>query len=259
MSRPRCGEELLAPGHTPPPELGHDAVHVWRAVLDQPAAPVAAMARHLSAEETARADTLAFAQGRRRFVVGRGLLRVILSWYLRVAPAAVPLDRRRDGKPELRGGSRLRFNVTHSAGIVLYAVAWGREVGIDLEVDRPLPRVARIAARALSSRERAVLFRIAPSLRPRAFLQCWTRKEACMKATGEGLVRPPAEVEVTVAPAERPRLLSIGGDRRAARRWELADLVGLSSAVATVAVEGSGWQLGRFLVDPAVLAGEAGP
>lgn len=256
MSRPRCAGEQPVTGAPPPFDLGQDRVHVWRAALDQPAPVVEAMSRHLSADETARADALAFEQGRRRFVVGRGLLRAILSRYLGVDPAEVALSQRPGGKPELAGGTRLRFNVTHSAGIALYAIGDGREVGIDLEVERPVRDVVRLAELSLSRRERTELFRLPLSALSRVFLQCWTRKEACMKAIGEGLVRLPAEVEVTVAPGEPPRLLSVGGDPQTARRWELADLHGIPSAVATVAVEGSGWQLERFVANP---AGESAP
>ncbi|HEX5035642.1 MAG TPA: 4'-phosphopantetheinyl transferase, partial [bacterium] len=109
-------------------------VHLWKANLDQPSARVDNLLRILSREERERADRFHLERDRNRFVVGRGLLRKILGRYLVIDAAAVRFEYNATEKPFLASGSSdLRFNLSHSQGLVVYALALGRDVGVDVE------------------------------------------------------------------------------------------------------------------------------
>ncbi len=225
---------------TPPsePSLAPDEVHVWLASLDRPAASEDAQLRDLLApDEARRADAFAAEDERRRFVVGRGLLRVLLGRYLHEAPAVLRFDYGERGKPTL-AGSTVQFNLSHAGGIVLYAIALGRDVGVDVERLRSLPDLARIARRFFSAWEADTLLQLPAAERERAFFTCWTRKEAYVKALGGGLAVPLDAFDVAFAPDEPPRLLRSTVDARGPACWSLVDLVPEPGFAAAVMVEG---------------------
>ena len=226
---------------SPPPALtlSHDAVHVWRAPLDAPASRVRALKPLLSTDERQRAARYGFARDRRRFVVARATLRLLLGRYLNLAPVRVRLSYGAHGKPALDASQRetdLRFNVTHSEDLALYAFARGRDVGVDLEWVRPLADAQPIAEAFFSARERAALLELAPHQRQQAFYACWTRKEAYLKARGDGLAVPLDQFDVSLAPDEPARLLGVQGDRRERTRWSLRELTPAAGTVAALAV-----------------------
>lgn len=167
------------------PRLRDDEIHVWCVELDE-AADAAALAACLSAAERERADGLPSSTHRRRFVVARATLRQLLGRYLGQEPGAVVFARGAHGKPFLPQGG-LRFNVSHTQGLVLYAIASTREVGVDVEWMRPQVAHERIAARFFSPEEQEVLAQVPAEERRAAFYHIWTRKEAYLKARGDGL------------------------------------------------------------------------
>jgi 4'-phosphopantetheinyl transferase len=226
------------------PAASAGEVHVWALDLDQPDGAVSALARDLTPEERLRADRFHFERDRRRFVAGRGFLRGILGRYLGVEPGRLVIGQAAHGKPVLAAehGDAVRFNLTHSGGRGLLAVACGREVGIDLEQARPLPDALAIGESFFSPRENAVLRGLPPGEREQAFLNCWTRKEAFLKATGKGLLFPMDQLEVSLAPGEPAELLSLSGDRRIVARWRLDAFAPFPGYVAALAVEGWDWQ-----------------
>lgn len=226
--------------------LSGDDVHVWCASLDQPATRFRRLVQTLSADERARAERFHFEQDGRRFTVGRGLLRTILGSYLGVEPSQLQFCYGCRGKPALAsGGGTLRFNLSHSQDLALYAVTRDRAIGIDLECIRPISETEEVAERFFSAREIALLRALPVSISEKreAFFNCWTRKEAYTKASGDGLTRPLDQIEVSLAPGEPARLLCIKGDPREATRWLLHELRPASGYVATLVVEGHGWRL----------------
>ena len=221
--------------------LKKNEVHLWRAELDRDVQPFASI---LSADETLRAERFYFEQHRQRFIVGRGILRNILSRYLAIEPAQLQFEYGSRGKPELSqvfSGAKLQFNLSHSQGLALYGFTCDRRIGVDLEYLRPVPDAQKIAQRFFSDSESASISALPPSEQQKAFYRGWTGKEAYLKATGEGLAGL-EQVEVSPFPDEL-RLIRIGEDVQAASRWTLLSLSPACGYLATVAVEGHDWQM----------------
>ncbi len=227
--------------------LGRDEVHVWRARLDQQTpSQIQSFLHNLAADEQARAEKFYFERDRERFIVARGVLRAILGSYLNRAPECLSFSYSSHGKPALAeesGRDAIRFSVSHSRGVALYAVTSGREVGIDLEHIRFDLAVAEIVERFFSQREVATLRTLPTEVQRQAFFNCWTRKEAYIKARGEGLSLPLDQFDVSLVPGEPAAILDTQRDPSEASRWSLQELTAAVGYVAALAVEGHGWRL----------------
>jgi 4'-phosphopantetheinyl transferase len=226
-------------------DLSRSDVHVWRAGLDAPDSMVESLARSLAEDERRRAARFRLARDRRRFTVGRGLLREILARYLDRDPRALRFVASALGKPSLvpeSGGEGrapdLRFNLSHSGEIALCAVALGREVGVDVEQVRADMATDALAERVFSSRELAALRSLEGTARAEAFFRCWTRKEAYVKARGAGLALSLQSFEVSFGPGEPPALLGNVTDPDETQRWTLLELAAGPGYAAALAVEG---------------------
>src|SRR5439155_15430775 len=171
----------------------------------------------LSASERKRADRFQFDRDRVRFIVRRGLLRQILARYLACDPAEISFTYEARGKPSLANlmeRHSIHVNLSHSHGLALIAVARQHALGFDVERVRPMPEADQIAAKFFSTRENAVLNALPSDSMLEGFFHCWTRKEAYLKATGEGIADSLPEVEVSLTPGRAPELLKIAGDAR---------------------------------------------
>ncbi len=175
----------------------------------------------LAEDELDRAARFRFDRDRDRYVVGRGLLRFLLSAYLRVDPETIRFDYTPYGKPLLEDRS-LSFNLAHSEDRALYVVAPGFEVGVDVEVVNPSLADERVAERFFTSREVADID--AADDRAHAFLTCWTRKEAYIKARGEGLSLPLHDFDVTLRDGVAPRLRWTAWSESEPCTWTLVDV-----------------------------------
>lgn len=226
--------------------LTNDEVHVWRAALDQDPSQINSLLRTLSEDEQARAERFYFQFDRERFIVARGALREILGVYLNRAAKSVSFRYGPHGKPALArdsGGNAIHFNASHSHGVALYAITRGREVGIDLEFIRENLEIDELAERFFSQREIATLRELPVNLRKYAFFLCWTRKEAYIKARGEGLSLALDQFDVSLIPGEPAALLRTQADPDEALRWSLRELSIDPGYVSALAVEGCGWAL----------------
>jgi 4'-phosphopantetheinyl transferase len=241
----------------PPPDtlsLSSHEVHVWRVSLDQPATCVRRLAQTLSDDERARAGRFRFERDHRRFVVGRGVLRAILGRYLGAEPGRLQFRYGARGKPYLAGefdGSPLRFSLAHSHRLALCALTRDREVGVDLEYVRPMPDAPQMVARFFSPHENAVWSELPASQKEQAFYACWTRKEAYIKALGDGLARPLDRFDVSLAPGEPAQLLNVDGEPGEVPRWALETLAPARGYVGALAAEGHGWRLSCWRWEPA--------
>ena len=203
------------------------AVELVRVRLDAELAPTDELAHCLSDAERLRACRFVFERDRRRFIAGRARLRHLLAARLGTRAELVELDYGPRGKPRLAGGfagSDLRFNVSHCEGLAIYAFSRGREVGVDVEAVRELRDADAIAARFFSPHENRSYLALDPRDRPLGFFNCWTRKEAFIKALGEGLYYPLAGFDVSLALGEPARILRVGDVAGSACGWTLHDV-----------------------------------
>jgi 4'-phosphopantetheinyl transferase len=220
------------------PTLSGDALHVWAVPLDRRGASSTALDQRLSPDERVRADGFAFDKPRQVFVAGRAALRSLLGGYLNLLPEQVPIELEPNGKPRLVGGD-VQFNLAHSGNLALIAVTRGCEIGVDVELVRPIDRAHEIAARNFHPAEQAVLRAASAAELPAVFMRSWTRKEAVLKAVGVGLGYP---LDAFAAFAESPGDGWIGlpahGSRPDLRCWlqDIDPREGYRAAVATLEV-----------------------
>ena len=225
------------------PVLGQEEVHVWRAELAADGARLQALEAILAADERARARRFLHARDGSNFIVARGLLRVILGRYLDRPPQQLRFSYRPYGKPALdsEGSAELCFNLAHSGGLVLYAVTLRREVGIDLERIADRIEFAAIARRFFAPAEQAALAALPPPQLSEGFFNCWTRKEACLKAWGGGLSQPLDQFVVSLVPGEPAALLQAPPSASERSHWTLQAIDPGTGYAAALAVEGCGW------------------
>ena len=228
------------------PLLAKDEVHIWLARLDQWEPEAQYFLASLSPDERRRAERFHFQQHRVRFITARYILRTLLGRYLQLKPEQLRFDYNAYGKPSLAGGedqTALRFNLSHAHELALYAFARDREVGLDLEYIRHDFACEEIAEHFFSDREVAALRALPANQRREAFFNCWTRKEAYVKALGEGLSVALDGFDVSLAPGEPAALLSVRDKTEQWLHWSLRELTPGAGYVAAVAVEGGGWKL----------------
>jgi 4'-phosphopantetheinyl transferase len=217
-------------------DLAPGVVHVWRIRLDVSDALAARFELTLATQERERADRFRTAELRRRFVAGRGALRAILGAHLGLDARLVVFSYGDRGKPSLATPG-VEFNLAHTDDLALCALTVGRAVGVDVERLRPMDDAERIIARYFTPRERLEFLEHPRAERASAFFRGWTRKEAFLKATGEGLTASLDSFEVSLE-AGGARLLRVGDDPDAACRWSLVDVDVEPGFVAALAVEG---------------------
>ena len=217
-----------------PPPAGR--VDVFAFALDPAEERLAALRATLAADERERAARYRFDVHRCAFEACRGAVREILGSYLTLAPAAVRFQYGPQGKPALPpDGEPLVFSVSHSGELGICAVARQGALGADVERVRPLDDALAIAERFFSPAERAALRTLQPPALETGFFTAWTRKEAFIKALGEGLSHPLADFDVTLLPDEPARLLRVAGDDEAPTRWRLTPLDPAPGYVAALA------------------------
>lgn len=194
-----------------------------------------------SCDEQKRANAFRFAKQREHFIIGRGLLRIILGWYCATHPRQITLRYGAKGKPFLlspgeflKNDLQLYFNVSHCEDCAVLAFSRNRDLGVDIERVRDLPDAEAIATQFFSPHEAAELLSVDPSFRAEAFFNCWTRKEAYLKAIGNGLSSPLYEVEVSLLPGEPAVLRKLKG--RSASQWSLLQLHPQPGHVGALAV-----------------------
>ena len=216
------------------PVPGKSEVHLWLIDLDPPETIIDACCSCLSCYERARAENFHFPQHRNRFIVAHGALRCILAAYANIPPRYVGFDVGKYGKPALAYPSvnGLTFNLSHSGDIALLGVAAGLQVGVDVERIRSDVAAIELAERFFATREAEKLRSLPSTQRKSAFSRCWTRKEAYVKAIGQGLSYSLASFEVAFAQGETARLVwADGGEIEGWRVYDAAPRAGYEAAV----------------------------
>jgi 4'-phosphopantetheinyl transferase len=227
-----------------------DELHVWEASLERGESVVRGLHGLLADDERARAARFRFERDRSRYIVGRGVLRALLGGYLGVPAADVEFVYGAKGKPML-AGAELWFNVTHSGPLALFAFTTRAEVGLDVELDEGDFARERIAERFFSPSEVQALRSLAVPLQARAFLTCWTRKEAFIKARGDGLSLPLDSFDVTLGVGSPAALLRTAWSVDEPGHWQLQDLSEPERGyIAALAIRSEGWRVIRRRVSP---------
>jgi 4'-phosphopantetheinyl transferase len=206
--------------------LASDEVHTWCASLDIPSETSARLYATLTPDERQRSARFHFDRDRQRFIAARGVLRELLGGYLQIDPRDVSFVYNAFGKPDLSPGfgGELKFNLSHAAGLALIAIATASSIGVDLEYIRMQADYPEIARRFFSAAEVDSLSALQSDTYAAAFLNCWTKKEAYVKARGAGLTMPL-------------------NDSDSAARWSLYTFQPAPGYAGAVAIEGSGWRL----------------
>ena len=216
-------------------------IHIWRLDTTPAHAPVHALWPLLDEDEQARAARFRFENDRLRFVAAHGLVRCVLGWYLQEPPQRLRFAFGPRGKPAItaKGASDICFNLSHAADVALLGLARRREIGIDIEVVRAGLAQEGIAERFFAPAEVAELRSLPVTEQDEAFFACWTRKEAYVKARGDGLAMALSEFQVSLAPGNPPRLTVGYGSTQRPQRWSLYDLGLRPTYCAALVVEGN--------------------
>jgi len=232
-------------------QLASDEVHSWCASLDVPLETSARLYETLTSDERARSARFQFERDRQRFIVARGVLRDLLGRYLQTQPGQIRFVYNAFGKPDLgpEFANRLRFNLSHSAGLALIAIATASNVGVDLEYIRAHSDYADIARHFFSAAEVDCMSVFPRHLLAETFFSFWTKKEAYLKARGEGLAIPlnSFSVPLTSDPVHTPvDLYAASKDIVPAKRWSLYTLRPAPGYAGALAIEGTGWRLRQW-------------
>ena len=214
-------------------------VHVHGVWLDSPAGILEMCRRLLSPEELVRADGFLLSAPRESYILSQAALRSLLARYLGIPPGEVALAIGPLGKPVLRDQPAQQFNKSHSAGLALFAFTAGSEVGVDVERVRDIPEAARIAVNFFCPAEVSELLSLIPGeAQMKAFFRGWTRKEAILKATGQGLQTPLREYRVTLLDDDPASVVEVAGDPASAAEWSLHHIEPAAGYVGALAYRG---------------------
>jgi len=234
-------------------------IRVWFADLRSLGGRLESLRALLSEDERERAGRFAMEKLTNRFILRRGLLRVLLGRCSGRAPDSLRFDHGSHGKPSLPGGPE--FNLADSEDFVAIGVTPDGGIGVDIERLRAVESADDIAERFFHPSEHATLSALPPDQRDEGFLLAWTRKEAFIKAAGVGLSMPLDQFAVTVTPGGSVAVRSIDAALRAEvgnpEEWALFDRRVLPGTVAAVAARGAGWTVETRLVEESLFDGPA--
>ena len=194
----------------------------------------------LSPAERERVAHFVFPTERRRYTVARATLRRLLGARLDVRPESIDIVYRSLGKPALGprfSASGLRFNVAHCDDVAVYAFSFASEVGVDVEAVRWFADADDVATRFFSRAENNAFTALEPAWRPIGFFNCWTRKEAFVKALGSGLLHPLHSFDVSLAPHEAARILRVGKTPGERCGWSVSSFVPALGYIGAVVTE----------------------
>jgi 4'-phosphopantetheinyl transferase len=230
------------------PVLGTSEIHVWRAFLSLDHASLRHLESTLAEDEKTRAARFIFERDRDHFVAARGILRDLLATYISRAPGAIKFVYGPHGKPAVADADAnlaIRFNLSHSHGIAVIAIGFERELGVDVEMLRPDFAGEDIAKRYFSEKEIGELGALPKELRTEGFFRCWTRKEAYIKARGDGLHVPLDSFSVSLSADRFPALSSADQSR-----WRIESFVPSREPkpgyAAAVVAQGNDWATRHF-------------
>jgi len=213
-------------------------VHLWKSrITDYETDAEFFYSGSLPNDEKEKADNIRYEENRKSYIISRGILRTVLSEYLRIKPADIVFEYNKHGKPSIANGlnpRNVRFNLSHSNDLILYAVAKNKEVGIDVEHMRDVDRAERIIERFFSPEQRDFYNSQAESMKKTAFFRLWTRREAYGKAMGRGFSVPAVDCGIPLMRSDRkPASVQV-----VSGKWSIYDLEQDDDYVSAVTIEG---------------------
>ena len=226
--------------------INSNEVHVWRVLIDSTTVQIENLKEILSSDELVKAGRFHFEKDQKRFIAARGILRRILGHYLDMNPHDIRFEYTSHGKPLLAGISgndTISFNLTHSGAFALYAITRGKDIGIDIERVRDDVDMYQITQRFFSQGEINSLKQIDENKRLELFFQYWTRKEAFLKAMGEGITFPMEQCDVSLVNGRVLSPVTLLGINRENSCWHVQDLFPGRVYTAAIAVEGGDWDI----------------
>lgn len=234
---------------SPFPNLSLDDAHVWLADLRKPDEVLLRMQNFLMPEEKLRAAKFLQQEAKRNFILVRGALRCLLAKYLHCIPQEIQFSQNEHGKLFLPQ-TGLEFNLSHSKDFALFAFAWKRPLGVDIEFMRPALYAEDVARKFFAAKEIASLFALPEEQRKVAFFQCWSRKEAFIKALGVGIFYPLDQFVVDVDTGQSgPITLQINAAKDKAHNWQLIALQCVPNYAAALCIAGEIQNLLQFNYD----------
>jgi 4'-phosphopantetheinyl transferase len=229
-----------------PQNISSGIVHLWQFEIALPIEQVMPYRNLLSQDENQRADRFYFDRDRIRFIAARAAMRSILAGYLNMTPEQIVFAYATNGKPELAGElskSGLEFNLSHSCDRALLGIASNACIGVDIEFINHEFTSDDIAQRFFAPGEVARLRAMPATERAAAFFSCWTRKEAYIKAVGQGLSLPLDSFEVAFGSGVKPSLLRVESSPDEAARWSMYSIPAADGYAAAIIVEGKDHKL----------------
>ena len=228
------------------PLTGAD-IHVWTAALSGPAGQLAYFDSLLSTDEKARAERFYFERDQNRYVVGRGILRILLAGYTGLEASEISFTYGPQRKPQLAfpvGDRPLQFNLAHSNGWAIFAFSRSRPLGIDLEHVRPLADVDHLVQRFFSPRESSLIRSLSGYHKWDTFFKIWTCKEALLKAHGSGLTTPLNDFDISLDAHDAVTLTALTDESAQLSAWHFKILELVSGYRSAIAVQ---WEAGRMV------------
>jgi 4'-phosphopantetheinyl transferase len=225
-------------------QLEKDTIDIWCVSLDVDEPRLMSLYQVLSVEERSKAERMRIDAPRKHYVAARAILRYIIAAYMHEKPESLEFQYGPNDKPALSSGfsnKGVTFNMSHSHGTALYGVALGREIGVDIEKIRQDMSIIDLAKRFFSSREFEELMSLPAEDQTLGFFNCWTRKEAYLKATGQGLKFPLDNFDVSLSPGKPAELLEHRTDPEEVSLWTIAELDLGPAYAAALTVEGKGF------------------
>ena len=233
---------MMPVGTTEPLSLSSGTVDIWHISIEPPLDKIAEARALLSPDELERAARFHFDIHRNRYIAGRAALRTILAQYLGLSAKALAFVYGEKGKPALASHvntRRLQFNLSHSHDRALLGVTIGSTLGVDIERINLEFGTDEIATHFFSSFEVDTLLAVPKPERGATFFSCWTRKEAYIKAVGEGLSLPLDSFDVAFGPRVEAALLRVEAAPDAPSRWRMYNVPAPEGYAAAMAVEGA--------------------
>ncbi|MBN2040683.1 MAG: 4'-phosphopantetheinyl transferase superfamily protein [Spirochaetes bacterium] len=228
-----------------PAILKGNEAHIWLVEINKQVRELDYYASILTSDEKKRSSRFVFEKDRNRDIINRAVLRLLLSKYIKIDPGRINYNYNKFNKPELSHpvNNELKFNLSHSGNLIIYAFSLRREIGIDIEKKRELNDADGIISRFCSEQEKSEYFSYPAEERGNIFISCWTRKEAYIKARGEGLAFPLNNFTMTLAPDKSPALMHVKDEKAEEKRWSFYNIIVPDDYNSTLAIEGNNIKL----------------